>query len=67
MQKWWKKHGNKKHKAYISLQKLSTKTYHANETFVVNKKNLNLCKICVSLTTSHKNKCDNMMHIIPRP
>ena len=29
--------------------------------------NLNLCKIRVPLTTSQKNKCDNMMHIIPRP
>ena len=56
----------KRHKAYIPLQKLSAKTYHTCERLVLTKTNLNLCKICVLLTTSHTNKCDNMMHIIPR-
>ena len=56
-----------RHKTYIPLQKLSAKTYHTGERLVLTKTNLSLCKICVTTTTSHKNKCDNMMHIIPRP
>jgi hypothetical protein len=42
----------KRHKAYIPLQKLSIKTYHTGERFVLTKSNLNLCKIYVSSTTS---------------
>ena len=57
----------KLHKAYIALQKLSAETYHGGVRLVLTKTNLNLCKICVMLTMSLKNKCDNMMHIIPRP
>ena len=55
------------HKAYTLMQKLSGKTYHTCERLVLTKSNLNLCKICVLLTTSQKTKSDNMMHIIPRP
>ena len=57
----------KRHTTYISLQKLSAKTDHTCERLVLTKKKLNLCNIRVLLTTSQKNKCDNMMHIIPRP
>ena len=55
------------HKAYIALQNQSAKTYHTGERLVLTKTNLDLCKICVLLTTSKKKKCDNIMHIIPRP
>ena len=57
----------KRHKAYIPLQRPSAKTYHTSERLVLIKTNLNLCKICVLLTTSQKSICDNMMQIIPRP
>ena len=68
MQKWWEKAWQQeRHKAYIPLQKPSVKTYHIGDRLVCTKTNLNLCIICVSLTTSQKNKCDNMMHIIPKP
>ena len=60
------KNHNKRYKAYVPLQKLSSKTYHTIERLVLTKTNLNLCRICVLLTTSQKNKCDSMMHIIPR-
>jgi hypothetical protein len=47
------KHGTNRHKAYyITLQKLSAKSYHTVEGLT--KTNLNFCKICVSLTTSQK-------------
>ena len=62
-----KKHGKKWHKAYITFQKLSAKTYDTSERLVLTKTNMNLRKICVSLTTSQKNECDKMMHINPRP
>jgi hypothetical protein len=36
MQKWWEKAWQqKKHKAYIPLQKLSAKTYHTSERLVL--------------------------------
>ena len=62
-----KKYGKERHKSYMPLQRLSAKTFHTCERLVLTKTNLNLCKICVILTTSQKNKYDNMMHIIPRP
>ena len=39
------KYGNKRHKAYIPLQKLSAKTYHTCERLVLTKTNIvqNMC------------------------
>ncbi len=42
------------HKIHTPLHKLSAKTYHIGERLVLTKTNLNLCKICVSLTTSQE-------------
>ena len=53
----------KRHKAFVTFQK----NVHTCERFMLTKTNLSFCKICVLLTTSHKNKCDNMMHINSNP
>ena len=42
----------KRHKVYIALQKLSAKIYHTSKRLLHTKTNLNLYKICVSITTS---------------
>ena len=43
-----------RHKAHIPIPKLSAKSYHTCERLMLTKTNLNLCKICLSLTTSQQ-------------
>ena len=67
IQKWLKKTRQPKGMRHTTIAKTKCKNLSYMLKTLLTKTNCNSCKICVLLTTSQKNKCGNLIHIISIP